>query len=63
MAPHQPEEDDRPTSVTCLACGGDYEKRYETAGQYRVETCRWCAGGRMTVRQIVRWRAHLRGED
>ena len=56
MAPKAPEED-RPTTTTCMACGGEYEKRFESGGAYRVETCRWCTEGRMTGEQVARWRA------
>jgi len=60
MAASKP-SDDRPTTVTCFACGGSYEKRFESGGAYRVETCRWCTEGRMTAAEIARWHARKQG--
>jgi len=49
-------EEEIPTLVTCLACGGNWEKKYETATGHGRSICRWWTNGSMSSEQIDKWR-------
>ena len=48
---------DDTTLVTCLACGGNWQRVYETAHGYRMVACHWCLNGSMSAKQIAKWKA------
>lgn len=49
-------DDEHPTLVPCLACGGEFRRVYDDErGVYRTETCRWCTRGAMSPQQIEDW--------
>jgi len=50
-------EEERPTLLTCLACGGDWEWRYTKDGVEYVIACRHCYRGGMTRDQQAQWLA------
>lgn len=51
-------DSERPTLVTCLACGGHSSVEHLENGKYRMVTCRWCLNGAMTVEQVNAWQDH-----
>ena len=59
------DEDDNetPTLVMCLACGGEFEKLSEVDTGYRMSLCEWCTQGSMTPAQLARWHAHTQGRN
>jgi hypothetical protein len=53
--PEFPEEEP-PTGVVCMACGGDPRRVYETRDGMAMVRCQWCDGGVMTPAQAMAWR-------
>lgn len=56
-------EDLTPTQVQCAACGGDFQKLFETERGHRMSTCPWCTRGSMTAKQLARWHARRQGRN
>jgi hypothetical protein len=46
-----------PSSVTCLACGGQYDGHVIVLKPHK---CDWCTTGTMNAEQIIAWKARAR---
>jgi len=50
-------EEEPPTLVTCLACGGEWQRDHDAASTYQHITCPWCTQGSMSTDQVAAWKA------
>lgn len=47
--------DELPTLIPCLACDGEYRRKFKDDERHALIVCRWCSEGVMDEKQKAAW--------